>query len=74
MSTGRFLEELSENVMVETREYSVAWEILGYNIDKLWHYPVHGVSCGPAPGQEMHQVLSWGWVVGEYLADMTMRV
>ena len=57
---GTVQNKLGKNTMVGTEEYSVAWEVLGYSIDELWHYPVPGVSCGPAPCQEMHQVLSWG--------------
>jgi hypothetical protein len=61
---GTVQDELSKRAMVWSTKKSIARKVMGHRIDEYWQYPVPDVSGSPAPGQKMHQVLSWGWVVG----------
>ena len=60
--------------MVWVNEESIVWKVFVNDVEKVRHNSVPAVSCAPAPGEQVGQVLFWGWVTRVHLTQAAMWV
>ena len=71
---GAIKYELSQNVMGNATEKLAIGNACCHSIEQLWQDSVSSVSCGPAPCQQVHHVLSRGWVVWSLPAQAAVGI
>ena len=60
--------------MAEAIKNTVAWEVDGNAVKKVWNGSRSCVCCGFADGQQMDQVFFWGRMWEHWLAKTTCRI
>ena len=55
-------------------EETVAGITACHSVDQFWEYSIPSVSCGPAHGQQVDQVLFGSWDSKEPLAHSTLGI